>query len=87
MNCFALLATQRTRRTFTVQGGVGDTRDGKQHSLGEQADEVLLLAVLHVQHHVLEVLREARPHGERLLRVTDADDVRYTQFLIYIPIY
>ena len=43
--------------------------------LREEADEVLLLAVLHVEHQVRELLREARPHGEGLFCVSYAHSV------------
>ena len=39
----------------------------------EEADEVLLLAVLHIEHHVPELLREARPDRERFLGIADAN--------------
>ena len=42
----------------------------------EEADEVLLLAVLHIEHHVPELLRETRPDRERFLGIADANSCR-----------
>lgn len=56
-----------------------DTRQGRGpiatdigYSLREEPDEVLLLAVLYIEYHVLEPFREAGSNRERLLGVTDA---------------
>ncbi|KAG5652976.1 hypothetical protein H0H81_002874 [Sphagnurus paluster] len=46
------------------------------HSRRKEADEVLLLVILDVEHHVRELGLEARAHGKGLFRVAYADSVQ-----------